>query len=101
MTTPMDGHVRIDGGVHYVGNTRLKLIHLAMSYAEEGGSVEGPRAVYDWLPIADLYGALAYYLDHRGEVDDSIREYHDRAQSLQASAGESPLSKRLRENRQA
>lgn len=80
----MDGHIRIDGrGVPYVGKTRLKLIHLVMSYQDEGCSAESLREVYEWLPVADLYGALAYYLDHREEVEGAIKEYHERSQALQ------------------
>ena len=98
----MDGHVRLDdGGVAYVGETRLKLIHLVMAYGEEGGSVAGLREVYDWLPEADLYGALAYYLDHQEEVDRAIQEYHRISEEFRLAAGDSPLTAKLRENRRA
>ena len=100
MTALMDGHIRIDErGVPYVGNTRLKLIHLVMAYLGENGSIKGAREAYDWLSEADLYGALAYYHDHRQEVELAIRDYHERSEKAREAAGESDISRRLHATR--
>ncbi len=97
MTALMDGHIRLDErGVAYVGATRLKLIHLAMTYRSEGDSVARVLEEYDWIAPADLFGAITYYLDHRQAVDGEIADYHEASERMRAAAGESDLAHRLK-----
>lgn len=97
MTAQMDGHVRLDErGVAYVGDTRLKLIHLVIAFQIEEGSFEGLRRYYDWLSAADAHAALAYYFDHQSEIDAQIEAYHDFSRKARDAAGESELARRVK-----
>jgi uncharacterized protein (DUF433 family) len=55
-------------GVVMVGKTRVPLETVIWTY-KEGSSPEEIVASYDALTLADVYGAIAYYLNHREDVE--------------------------------
>lgn len=55
-------------GAYYVAGTRVSLDSIVYSF-NEGRS---PEAIHDNFPSltrAQIYGAIAFYLDHQGEID--------------------------------
>ena len=60
-----------EGGVVRVGASRVALDTVIGQY-ENGMSPEDMVRAYDTLRLADVYEAIAYYLRHRGEVDDYL-----------------------------
>lgn len=68
-------HVKLRDGVAYVGATRLKVRDLVIEWRAVGESVDGLARSFDWLAPADLLGALAFYHDHRAEIDREIDAY--------------------------
>lgn len=55
-------------GVVYVGKTRVPLETVIWTY-KEGSSPEEIVMSYDALALADVYAAIAYYLNHRDDVE--------------------------------
>ena len=48
-------------------------------------------------PLGQVHSALAYYYDHKDQMDREIEDRHERATRLRAGAGESPGRRKLRE----
>jgi uncharacterized protein (DUF433 family) len=69
-----------EGGAVRVGNSRITLDLVVEEY-ESGMTPEDMVRAYDTLVLADVYGAIAYYLSHR----DAVREYM-RRREVEAAA---------------
>ncbi len=63
-----NGHIEERDGVNYVTGTRITLDSIVYAF-RAGYSPESIREDFEGLGLADVYGAIAYYLDHQGEVD--------------------------------
>ncbi len=75
-------------GVLYVGDTRVALSSLIAAWRAEGYTAEELQLAFPALTLAQVYGAVAYYLDHQLELDAAVIEdarlyakqrLHDRA----------------------
>jgi uncharacterized protein (DUF433 family) len=64
-------HVEQREGCFYVVGTRISLDSIVYAF-REGCSPESIREDFNGLTLADLYGAIAYYLDHQTEVDSYL-----------------------------
>ena len=62
-------YVREEGGVLYVGATQAPLYSLIAAWRNEGYSAEELQFGFPTLSLAQVYGAIAYYLDHRQALD--------------------------------
>jgi uncharacterized protein (DUF433 family) len=83
----------IRGGRPRIANTRITVADVALMYLRLGQSLEEIAGKYD-LPLAAVYAAMAYYYDHRDEIDRSIAE--DRAfAEIFRNNNPSPLRARL------
>jgi hypothetical protein len=47
------------------------------------------------LSLADIHVALAYYFDHRQEIDAEMKEADDFVDQLRALSGPGPLAEKL------
>jgi uncharacterized protein (DUF433 family) len=65
-------YVEYRDGVYYLANTRVTLDSLVYAY-REGHSPETIAQAF-WLDHEQVYGAITFYLAHRQEVDESIRQ---------------------------
>ncbi|MBM4080511.1 MAG: DUF433 domain-containing protein [Planctomycetes bacterium] len=68
--------VRLDGvcgGEAIIEGTRIAVWHVAGYYYKVGMSVEEILAEWDYLTPAQVFSALAYYHDHKEEID-RVRE---------------------------
>jgi uncharacterized protein (DUF433 family) len=76
-TKTLDQHIEITpaiaGGKPRVAGHRITVADIAVWHERLGKSADEIAAEYD-LTLADVYAALAYYFDHRDEIDQSIRE---------------------------
>lgn len=74
--------LRIDEtGTIRVGATRVTLDVLLADYLG-GMTPEQIVAELDTLTLADVYGAIAYYLQYRAEVDEYLRQRKIEADAL-------------------
>ena len=69
-------------GGYYVAGTRISLDSVVYSF-NEGQSPEAIREDFPSLKRAQIYGAIAFYLDHQAEIDkylvDTEREFEGNA----------------------
>jgi len=72
-------------GGYYVAGTRISLDSVVCSF-NEGQSPEAVQNDFPSLKLSQVYGAIAFYLDHRAEIDkyleDTWREFEGNAVPL-------------------
>src|SRR3712207_284618 len=93
-----------EGGVLRVSATRVTIDTVVGAY-EDGATPDEIAADYDSLEIADVYGAISYYLRHRDEIETYLqhrnREAHRVRSEVQRRAPQSRLRDRLLARRPA
>jgi uncharacterized protein (DUF433 family) len=76
-TKTLDQHIEITpevaGGKPRIAGHRITVQNIAVWHEQLGKSVDEIATEYD-LSVADVYAALAYYFDHREEIDATMRE---------------------------
>ncbi|MGO9915953.1 MAG: DUF433 domain-containing protein [Isosphaeraceae bacterium] len=68
-------------GVLRVGNSRI-LLELVIHAYQEGESSDGIVEMYPALELGDVFAVIAYYLAHRAEVDEYLRECDQQAEAV-------------------
>ncbi len=68
-------------GVALIGQTRVSLETVITAF-HRGDSPEQIVDSFDVLGLADVYAVIAYYLNHREEVDEYIRQQHAEANQI-------------------
>ena len=88
-TKTLDEHIEITpgiaGGKPRIAGHRITVQHIAIWHERLGKSADEIATDYD-LTLADVYAALAYYFDHRAEIDRSIDEANAFAEALRQHA---------------
>ena len=73
----LDEHIEITpgimGGKPRIAGHRISVQDVAIWHSELGYTVEQIASDYN-LSLADVFAALAYYHDHREEIDKSIKD---------------------------
>jgi uncharacterized protein (DUF433 family) len=95
----LDQHIEctegIAGGKPRVAGHRITVENIAIWHDRLGMSVDEIANEYD-LTLADVHAALAYYFDHRVEIDRSIKAGQAFAEALRQQPP-SKVHQRLRE----
>ena len=75
----LDRHIVITPGVvgqkPRIAGHRITVQSIAIWHERMGLSADEIASEYD-LSLSEVYAALAYYYDHRTEIDQSIRDEH-------------------------
>lgn len=81
----LDDHIEITPGIcsgkPRIAGHRITVAHIAIWHERMGKCADEIATEYD-LTLADVYAALAYYFDHREEIDQSIQESEEFAEAL-------------------
>jgi uncharacterized protein (DUF433 family) len=96
-------YVRVDkGGVYRVGASRVMLDSVVAAF-RQGHSPETIKQQYPALSLEEVYGSIAYYLAHVGEVDAYLRRQDAVWEQWRARSEEQPsaVAERLRALRKA
>lgn len=78
-------YVEERNGIPYVRGSRVPLESLVWLW-RDGQSAEAVRDAYPTLRLAEVYGAVAYYLDHQSEVDAQVAASQAIFESMRSSA---------------
>lgn len=96
-TRTLDEHIDITPGVAgskpRIAGHRITVQNVVIWHERLGKSADEIATEYD-LTLADVYAALAYYFDHRAEIDESIRDGNAFAEALRERTP-SKLSRKL------
>lgn len=82
------GKPRIDGH-------RIKVEHIAVCHDRMGMSPDEIVTSHPTITLAQVYAALAYYYDHKDEIDADVEEGRRFAEELKAKSPPSKLQKLL------
>ena len=97
-TTLLDHHIEITpdicGGKPRIAGHRITVQDIAIWHERLGKNADEIATEYD-LTLADVYAALAYYFDHRSEIDQQIEKSELFAKELQKNMP-SKLKEKLR-----
>ncbi|HVF51723.1 MAG TPA: DUF433 domain-containing protein [Pyrinomonadaceae bacterium] len=63
----------VRGGRPCIAGTRISVADVAVMYLRLGNSLEEIAGTYD-LPLSAVHDAMAFYYDHRAEIDRSIED---------------------------
>jgi uncharacterized protein (DUF433 family) len=81
-------YVQARDGNLYVGSSRVTLDSVIVPW-QAGQTPEAIHADFPTIPLSDIYGAIAYYLEHRAELDAWLREcdeLYERERAAQQAA---------------
>ncbi|MBI5944204.1 MAG: DUF433 domain-containing protein [Chloroflexi bacterium] len=85
-----------DSRVPVISGTTMKVIELVLAQAAYGWSPEELRAQFPYLTLGQIYSALAYYWDHREELDSNIENRLEKVNRIHHETPAPPLVTRLR-----
>jgi uncharacterized protein (DUF433 family) len=73
------------GGKPRIAGHRIRVQDIVL-WTEEGQSPDEIAADFPQLELADIYAALAYYHDHRAQIDADIREDEEYFERMRAES---------------
>jgi uncharacterized protein (DUF433 family) len=72
------------GGHPHILGHRIKVKHVAIWYEQQGMTPTEIVATYPTITLAQVHAALAYYYDHRDEIQAEIEEERRFVEELRA-----------------
>lgn len=85
-----------DNGVAWISGTKTKVVEVALDKVAYGWSPEEIHFQHDYLSLAQIHAALAYYYEHQAEFDAEMASQSKRAKALAEATKDSPGRQRLR-----
>lgn len=82
--------------VPIIAGTTMKVIELVLAQSAYGWSAEELHAQFPYLTLGQIHSALAYYWDHRGELDEDIEQRLEKVDRIQMEVSAPPLLARLK-----
>ena len=97
LTQTIYEHLQIDAnGVPYIAGTTMKVVELVMAQLAYGWSPEELHFQHPYLTLGQIHSALAYYWDHKTELDADIEHRWQFVEQARLQAGPSQLANKLR-----
>ena len=81
-------------GVAYVAGTRTKVLEIALDRIAHHWDADEIHRQHPHLSLGQIYAALAYYFDHKDDLDAQIEDQLQSVDAARASAGESLIRAR-------
>jgi uncharacterized protein (DUF433 family) len=89
-------HIALDEDrVPSITGTTMKVVELVVEQRAYGWSPEELHFQHPYLTLGQIHSALAYYWDHREELDGDIQRRLERAEELRGEFQPQPLVERL------
>ena len=88
-----------DRNVPLIAGTKMKVIELVLDHKAYGWSPEELQFQHPYLALGQIYSALAYYWDHREDLDQDIERRLQMVDDLEKNMNPIPLDVRLRAKR--
>lgn len=78
----MSQHIEQRDGVYYIGGTRVTLDGIVFGF-REGLSPESISHEFTGITLAQVYGAISFYLDHEAEIEQYLHQRHEQMAELE------------------
>jgi len=93
-----DAHISVDEkGVPWVRRAGVSVKQVVASLKDCGFQAEEVVRQFPYLKISEVYSVLAYYHDHREEIELVLQKDREFADKLRAQTPEAPVTTRLRQ----
>jgi uncharacterized protein (DUF433 family) len=97
MTVATISHIVIDDrGIARISGSRIRVVDIVLDKQAQGWSPEEIQQQHPHLSLAQVHAALAYYYDHKAELDAKIQRDFEEVERMRKEAGEPPFVTRLR-----
>ena len=83
------------GGKPVITGTRIRVWDVFVHHERLGKSPDEIVRAYPHITLADVHAALAYYWDHKDQIDQQMRDADEFVAQLQDSNEVSPLAQKL------
>ena len=90
-TTRYEHLVLDENGVPFVHATDLKVVELVLEQRAHGWSAEELHFQHPFLSLGQIHSALAYYWDHKDELDQNIEIRLERVNQIRDQTELPPL----------
>ncbi len=89
-------HIQVDdNNVPLIAGTTMKVVELVMAQLANGWSAEELHFQYPHISLSQIHAALAYYWDHKTELDADIARRERYVEQQRRQSASSPLSQIL------
>jgi uncharacterized protein (DUF433 family) len=85
-----------ESGVPLIEGTTTKVIELVLDVLAYGWSPDELQFQHPHLTLGQIHSALAYYWDHKEELDGDIERRLERVEEIRREVGPSQLVERLK-----
>lgn len=85
-----------DDGVPRIEGTTTKVIEIALDQKAFGWTAEEIYLQHDYLTLSQIYSALAYYWDHKAELDADMERRRQYVEEMRLNAGPSVVLQKLK-----
>ncbi len=93
-------HIRLDEHqVPTIAGTTMKVVELVLDHLAYGWSPEELHFQHPYLSMGQIYSALAYYWDHKAELDQDLERRLEFIDHVQQTTKPTPLAERLKGQR--
>lgn len=96
VTTSYEHIVLDEKNVPYIAGTRFKVIQLVLNHQSYGWSPEELKFQHPQLTMGQIHSALAYYWDHKEELDQDIERRDQMAEEFRRTMKTPDLLTRLK-----
>jgi uncharacterized protein (DUF433 family) len=97
MTKTEMAHIWLDEkGTAWIDDTGVKVIEVVRDHIICGLSPLEIHREFPDLSLAQIHAALAYYYDHKEELDAELAEWEQEIEALRKQTGETPVHRKLR-----
>ena len=83
-------------GVPLIEGTTTKVVELVLDVMAHGWSPDEIQFQHPHLTLGQIHSALAYYWDHKEELDRDIERRLERVEEIRREVGPSKLAERLK-----
>jgi uncharacterized protein (DUF433 family) len=94
----IDATPGICGGKPRIAGHRIRVMDIVVCHEQQGMSPDEIVSFYPGVTLADIHAALAYYFDHRDEIQHDIEEERRFVDEVRRSTP-SPLQEKLQRRR--
>jgi uncharacterized protein (DUF433 family) len=90
MSTVVYGHIELtSAGVPVIAGTSVKVVEIAIERLAHHWDADELHRQHPHLTLGQIHAALAYYYDHRDELDEDIDRRLGRIREIQNRRGHS------------
>ena len=85
-----------EAGVPVIDGTSVTVVELVLETHAYGWSPDELQFQHPYLTLGQIHSALAYYWDHKDELDRDIERRLERVEQIRRDVGPSQLVERLK-----